>query len=329
MDLFGVLEESVKTGIGTQAAVFALAGVGLNLQFGHAGLLNFGHVAFMLAGGYGAAITVDSGAPTWAGVLVGLTAAVVVGLLLGLPSLRLRADYLAIVTIAAAEMLRLMVRSDSTASITNGVYGIQDFADGFLDANPISQGEYGIGSLTFDAPTLWLMLWGWGLVAVFSLLIWALMRSPWGRVLRSIREDEDAARSLGKNVFRFKLQTLVLGGIIAALAGMLRAAEFNHVQPESFLATVTFTVYTLLILGGAGHTFGPIIGAMIYWTLITFTEQFLWELRSSEVIIADTLSDQDIAGIRFALMGLALMLLAAFRPQGILGRKEEAQLDEF
>jgi len=329
MDLFGVLEESVKTGIGTQAAVFALAGVGLNLQFGHAGLLNFGHVAFMLAGGYGAAITVDSGAPTWAGVLVGLTAAVVVGLLLGLPSLRLRADYLAIVTIAAAEMLRLMVRSDSTASITNGVYGIQDFADGFLDANPISQGEYGIGGLTFDAPTLWLMLWGWGLVAVFSLLIWALMRSPWGRVLRSIREDEDAARSLGKNVFRFKLQTLVLGGIIAALAGMLRAAEFNHVQPESFLATVTFTVYTLLILGGAGHTFGPIIGAMIYWTLITFTEQFLWELRSSEVIIADTLSDQDIAGIRFALMGLALMLLAAFRPQGILGQKEEAQLDEF
>jgi len=313
--------------IGPLAAAYALAGVGLNLQFGYTGLLNFGHVAFMLAGAYGTAITVNEGGPLWLGLLVGVAAAVVLGLIFGLPTLRLRADYLAIVTIAAAEVLRIVVAGPGEDSLTGGVFGIQRFADGFFDLNPFPTGDYGIGRVSFTARGMWVLTAAWLLVAVFTVVVALLTRSPWGRVVRAIREDEDAARSLGKNVFAVKLQSLVIGGSVGALAGMILAFDRQSVRPGFFLPVITFAVYTIVILGGPASRMGPIVGAIVYWFVIQFTEGFTREAIGAGWIPESILGPEDVGAIRFALVGLGLMLLMIFRPQGVLGKRQEVLID--
>ena len=135
--MINALQDAIAAGIGLQAAAFALAAVGLNLQFGYTGLLNFGLVAFIMVGAYGTAITVDQGGPLWLGLIVGVLASVILGLIFGLPTLRLRADYLAIVTITAGETLRIIVNAGGENSLTRGPFGIQEFARSFFDINPI------------------------------------------------------------------------------------------------------------------------------------------------------------------------------------------------
>jgi branched-chain amino acid transport system permease protein len=240
MDIVKILIDATRAAIGIPAAAYALSSIGLNLQFGYTGLLNFGHVASMLVGAYGMAITVDLGGSLWLGIPVGVLAAVLLGLLIGAPTLRLRADYLAIVTIAAGEILRLVVRSSLAAPLTKGIFGIQAFADEFYAINPIPEGAYGIGRLRFDQRGVWVMLVGWGLVLLAIAFIRRLTSSPWGRVIRAIREDEDAARSFGKNVFGYKLQSLMIGGGIGALAGMLLAIDQQNVTPDNYIPLLTF-----------------------------------------------------------------------------------------
>lgn len=327
MDLVTVFAEATVRALGPIAAAYALATIGLNLHYGYTGLLNFGHVAFLMVGAYGTAITVDQGGSLWLGILVGALAAIVLGLLFGLPTLRLRVHYLAIVTIAGAEVLRTIVRSGDEGSLTGGVFGITRFAGSFFDLNPFPTGRYGWGRFAYSQRQLWVLVVGWVLVAVAVLLVSALVRSPWGRVLRAIREDEDAARSLGKNVFVYKLQSLCIGGVVAALAGILIAIERQSVHPDTYLPTGTFLAYTVLILGGAATRIGPIVGAVVYWFLLEFTDGFLRGAMAEGWIPESVLKPTDIGAVRFMLVGLGLMLLMIFRPQGILGKREEVLLD--
>jgi neutral amino acid transport system permease protein len=327
MDWLDIVGDSLRTALGPTAAAYALAAVGLNLHFGYTGLLNFGHVAFLMTGAYGAAITVDQGGPLWLGVVVGVVAAVVLGLIFGLPTLRLRVEYLAIVTIAAGEVLRVLMRSGGEDSLTRGVFGIQGFAGDFFDANPFDRGSFGWGRVSYSERSLWVMVVGWSLVALATLLISSLVRSPWGRVLRAIREDEDAARSLGKNVFRFKLQSLVLGGVIGAVAGVLLAIDRQAVNPDAFLPVLTFALFTVVILGGPGTRLGPVLGAMVYWFVIQFADRFLREMVEAGWVSEETLPSERIGGGRFVLVGLLLMALVVFRPQGILGKRQEVLLE--
>jgi neutral amino acid transport system permease protein len=327
MDLVKVLTDSLRTAVGVSAAAYALAAAGLNVHFGYTGLLNFGHVAFMMMGAYGTAITVDQGGPLWLGLLVGMAAAALLGLLLGIPTLRLRADYLAIVTIATAEILRLVARSNTAEPLTRGVFGIQQFANPFYALNPIPAGRYGFGSFNFSHRQLWVIVVGWATVAVVLFLLTALMRSPWGRVLRAIREDEDAARSLGKNVFAYKIQSLVLGGVIGSLAGALLAVDTQAVNPDTFVSILTFYAYTVLILGGAGRILAPVVGAVLFWFLLQLSDGLLREAMAAGWL-GSLLRASDIAAIRFALVGLGLVLLMVLRPQGILGSREELLTDE-
>jgi branched-chain amino acid transport system permease protein len=320
MDIGNIVFPAIRAAIGVPAAAYALSALGLNVHFGYTGLSNFGQVGFMLVGAYGTAITVDHGGPLWLGILVGIAAAVVLGLLLGMPTLRLRTDYLAIVTIAVAEILRLLTRTERLSGLTHGVFGIQRFATSFYRVNPIPDGKYGIGEISFSARNLWVILCGWGLVALVALLTFLLVRSPWGRVLRSIREDEDAARSLGKSVFSYKLQSLVLGGVFGALAGILLAVDTQSVNPDTYLAVVTFFAYTVLVLGGPAKVLGPVLGAVVFWFLLQVTDGVLRE--------GFNMSGGDVGAIRFALVGLGLMLLMIFRPQGILGDPDRAVLDD-
>jgi branched-chain amino acid transport system permease protein len=327
MDIWGAVVEAVRQGFGPQAAAYAVAATGLNLHFGHTGLLNFGQVGFLLVGAYGTAITVDGGGSFWLGVVVGCLAAVVLALVLGVPTLRLRADYLAIVTITVAEILRLVVRSQAAESITGGVFGIVQVPGDFFRLNPFPEGRFGIGDFAYSDRALWIMVAGWGLAIVCTLVLRQLIRSPWGRVIRSIREDEDAVRSLGKNVFVAKLQSLAIGGVMGALGGIVLLLIQESVTPDVYIPTVTFFAFTIVILGGAGSTWGPIVGSVIFWTFIELSNGLLREAIDEGLISESVLSPQDVAATRFVIMGVMLALLMVFRPQGILGNKEEVLLD--
>lgn len=327
MDWFLVISRALEAGIGTEAVIYALAAIGLNVQFGYTGLLNFGQAGFLAIGAYAIAVTVSTfGLPFFLGVGIGILLSVLMALLLGIPTLRLRADYLAIVTIAAAEIIRMIVRSVALEETLGGTDGLQAFSDSFYALNPFSPGAYGIGELiSFDHRTMWVLVVGWALVAVVSFILYLVMKSPWGRVLKAIREDEDAVRSLGKNVFSFKMQSLVIGGLIGCLAGFIFALSRSAVQPDLYSTELTFYAYTVLILGGTARILGPIVGSAIFWVLLILVKTGLEEAVNTGAITFITVNQ--VGAINLMLVGLGLMLLLIFRPQGIFGDKREIALD--
>jgi neutral amino acid transport system permease protein len=322
IDLGGAAVDGLRDAVGITACWYALASIGLNIQFGYAGLMNFGHVASALVGAYGTAISVDQGLPLWVGVLVGVLAGLVLGLLLGIPTLRLRADYLAIVTISVAEILRVVVNSARLDDITGGPNGINRIAEDWKAINPIPEGRYGWGSWSFNQNDLWTMILGWTLVVLGCVLVWRLARSPWGRTLKAIREDEEAARSLGKNVFAAKLQALALGSVFGALAGVILALDGGFVQPGFFLSQVTFNWYLVAILGGLGTVLGAPVGAIVYWFVISVFNSILTQAIGNDRIWF--IDATDTGAIRYVIVGVAVILLLTFRPQGLLGDKKEA-----
>ncbi len=334
MDWNSIISNSFRSGISQQAIIFALAAIGLNLHFGYTGLLNFGQVAFMAVGAYGVGITTNTfGAPLWVGIIVGLLAGVVLGILLGLPTLRLKADYLAIVTIAVGEIIRLIVRAAALSDTTGGSNGINGFANSFQNWNPFNNSDtYGFRlfdrlNLEFSGADLWELTVGWTLVLLSVFLVWRLVKSPWGRVLRSIREDEDAATALGKDVFRFKMQSLILGGSFGTLAGIFYAVQQNSVQPDNYATQQTFFALTAAILGGLATIWGPVIGSMLFWIILSFTENILIELIDNDIMPDAIMERSQVGPVRFMLVGLTLMLLMIFRPQGIFGDKREIAID--
>jgi neutral amino acid transport system permease protein len=322
-----IFSVSLESLIGATTIVYALAAIGLNVHFGYTGLLNFGQSAFLGVAAYGMAITVTTfGLPFWLGILVGLGATVVLALLLGIPTLRLRADYLAIVTIAAAEIVRLLFRSVSLSKWTGGSDGLQSFSQSFFDLNPYSKG-IDTALISFNERELWVITVGWLLVALSLLVVFMLMRSPWGRVIKAIREDEDAVRSLGKNVFSYKIQALVLGGVLGSLGGYVFALALAAIQPDTYGTEFTFYMYTIVILGGAARVFGPVVGSMIFWFLLTFINALLPALIRVGAIPTWLMDTNQAGAVGYILVGLGLMLLLIFRPQGIFGDKQEVMLD--
>ena len=329
MDFMAIVGDSLQQAFGPTAIIYCLAAIGLNVHFGYTGLLNFGQAGFMMIAGYSiaSAVTVFS-ASLWLGVLVGLVLTVVLALLLGVPTLRLRADYLAIVTIAAAEIIRQTISAAKFSDTFGGQDGVTDFISGFRAANPYST-SLDLGVVEWSAYDTWVMTVGWVMVVLSCLVVWLLMRSPWGRVLKSIREDEDAVRSLGKNVYAYKMQSLVIGGIFGALAGFTVALRSAAVGPSFFATDVTFFAYTVLLIGGAARVFGPVAGSIVFWFLITGLGTFFSQAtRGDNPLIPPAIMDSQQASLmRFIFLGLGLMLLMIFRPQGIFGDRRELALD--
>ncbi|GEM_PF-21276 len=406
-DTENILAGSFRSAFGVQGAVFALAAIGVNLNYGYTGLLNFGPVAFMAAGAYGMGITITNGGHFLLGIAVGLIAAAFLALLLGLPSLRLRGDFLAITTIAAGEVLRVAFRSDNFFSMaiillllistvgfltyalpklgspvlqwiagiaamlgvlfasigiwgarifegsTGGPFGIPrpdepSIVETFYSWNPWPTNDaYTITDLpllgdllgvipwfgdvleqtTYNDRQMWVITVTWSLVALSSFVVWKLVNSPWGRVMKAIREDEDAARAVGKNAFSYKLQSFIVGGIITALAGMTRAMDQAFFNPESFRTQTTFFIWTVLILGGAATIKGPIAGAIVFWFFILFIEGSLDQMVERGWIPEVVLDPNQVSSVRFVVLGLTLASLMIWRPQGMFGKREEALLD--
>ncbi|MGB0970076.1 MAG: branched-chain amino acid ABC transporter permease [Mycobacterium sp.] len=328
MDLVAALQTSLAQLVGPSAIFYALLAIGLNLHFGYTGLLNFGQIGFALLGGYGVGImTVTYQQPLWVGVIVGLLAAAGLAVLLGIPTLRLRADYLAIATIAAAEVLRLIFRSTASDPVTGSTNGLYGFAGPFTRFSPFdSSKQYSILGVRFVGDDMWAMLVGWTLVLILCAFVYLLSHSPWGRVLRAIREDEDAARALGKNVFVYKLQALVLGGVIGGMGGVFNALQTKSVHPDFYSTAQTFYAFGALLLGGAATVFGPVVGAMLFWFLLAVPDAVLRQAIAGPDPLLP-LTDAQVGATRFILLGILIALLMVFRPQGLLGRKREVQLD--
>jgi len=327
-----ILQNTIRAAVGVDAIYFAIAALGLNVQFGYTGLVNFGQAAFMACGSYGLGVTAQYfGIGLWWGIPLGILFVIVLALIVGIPTLRLRADYLAIVTIATAEIVRLFVRSVRFNKIFGGTDGISNFSREYRALNPFEPGKtYGFVPFRFSGYALFSILVGWTLVAIFSFFVWQLMRSPWGRVLKGIREDEDAVRSLGKNVYVYKMQSLIIGGIIGMFAGMVLALDRGTVQPDNYSRDVTFYVLTALVLGGLAKVSGSVVGSMLFWVIFVFSDNFLRELtRGGPLRIGDftVIQSTQVGAVNYMFVGIGLMLLMSFRPQGIFGNRREMALD--
>lgn len=310
----------------TTAAIYAVAGVGLNLQYGHGGLLNFGFVAFMAVGAYTTVLliphregplSVEAGGhvPLLVAVLVGMLVAGFLGALFGIPAVRLRSDYLAIVMIALAEILRIALRD--VPAVTGGVFGVLSYSDSLQDIRPGFL-EPLAESLNTQEFQLWLGIVAWGCLVLVTLAIAGLVRTPWGQLLRAVRDDEDAVRSLGKRSTLVKLQALMIGGAVGGLSGSLLAFQLAQVNPDIFLPQVTFFVFTVVILGGTGSAWGPAVGGIIFWVLLTQSGAFAAEHVGSGTVGS---------ALRYILVGVLMALLINFRPQGILGKRENVVLE--
>jgi len=329
MEWMPIISNSLQAAIGPEAIVYCLAAIGLNVHFGYTGLLNFGQAGFMCIAGYGLAATVVTfGMSFWLGLLVGLGGTIVLALLLGVPTLRLRADYLAIVTIAAAEIVRQLLGSQTLRPWFGGKDGRQGFSDPLRAINPF-HGEVSLGIVKFSPFDFFMLTIGWILVAICCIVVWLLMRSPWGRVLKAIREDEDAVRSLGKNVYGYKMQALIIGGLIGGIAGFMMGLSRSSIVPDNFQADLTFFAWTVLLLGGAARVFGPVVGALVFWLLISLLGNFFSAATAgADPLIPAWLMNQNQASlVRFIVLGLALMGLMIFRPQGIFGDKRELAIN--
>jgi branched-chain amino acid transport system permease protein len=257
--------------------------------------------------------------------LIAIGAAMVFGLLIGLPTLRLRADYLAITTIAFAEIVRYVALNES--ALTGGPQGTVALAGGgqvafyntswqsFQSSVQDLVEKVVPGSLGRD-PNFTMLLIIWSVALILLGVAQLAVRSPWGRVLRSIREDEDAAASLGKNAFSYKLQALVVGAGIGAIAGLFYAYQFSFFSPPDFAPLTTFFAYVIVILGGIGRIWAVPVASIIFGVIFAGTRFFTFPPFS-------WLSSADRAYVRLIIIGLILIGLMAFRPQGLFGKKEE------
>ena len=303
-------------------AAFAIAAIGLNVHFGFTGLLNMGQAGFMLIGAYGFAVSTIMGFPFWAATLVTIAAGVIFALLLGIPTLKLRGDYLAIVTIAAAEIVRMIGRASVLNDVTGGSNGLpgETYRNTFSALSPFPEGKTAILWFDFDNTGVngwFIRIVAWSLVVIFAVLVWLLMRSPWGRVIKGIREDEDAVRSLGKNVYAFKMQSLIIGGVLGAIGGMFYILP-TSLQADSMGRNMTFLIWTAMLLGGAATIFGPVLGSILFFALRIFIQ------GAVDIIVPDEIMNiQQTEQFSWIMIGVALMLLVIFRPQGILGDKKE------
>jgi branched-chain amino acid transport system permease protein len=308
-------------GVGILAGTYTIFALGLQLNVGFTGIVNFGQAGFMAIGAYAMAIlVVKAGWSFWLAMPAAVLIAMAFGLLVGLPSLRLRADYLAIATIAFAEIVRLT--GQNARSLTGGNQGIfcegsTCYDDTWRDVSETIEGWLHSLGLGNPEPLVPLLIVVWIVALLLTAGLYFAQRSPWGRVLRAIREDEDAARALGKNTLAYKLQSLSIAAALGAIAGFFLALNLATVHPQDFVPLVTFIGYSVLVLGGLANYWGVAFGSIIMWTILEGTR-----------LIELPITPEREAAVRFIIVGLVLIGLMAFRPQGIFGKREEMVLGE-
>lgn len=277
--------------------IYMLMASGLALQYGFTGLINFGYVGFVAIGAYTSGILSLQGVPLWLTFPAAAALAALAAYPLGLVTLRLGGHYLAIVTLGFSEAVRIFITKEEW--LTRGTHGIPGLPRVFDDWAGRSSGDLTLLALLLVTN-----------IVVFMLMRW-LIRSPFGRVIAAIRDDEIAARALGKDTASFKTRSLMLGSAVGGLAGAFQAHYITFIGPEQFVPIITFYVWIAIILGGAGRISGIIVGTVV---LVTFLEgsRFIRDIFGG-------ITEVQLASVRFWIIGLALICTVLYRPHGLFG----------
>jgi branched-chain amino acid transport system permease protein len=280
----------------TIGGIYALLALSLNLIWGGAGMVNLGLAGFFAVGAYASAIVTSAGAPILVGWLAGIAVGVLAGVVVTFATLRLRDDYLAIVTLGFAEVVRLMALNERW--LTNGADGISGIRAPFKQA---------LGTQGFN-------LFYLALVSAIVALVWLALRridrSPYGRTLKAIREDQELASFAGKRVLRFKFEAFACAAAIAGLAGALYGHYQSYVSPDHFQPLITIYIFLAVTAGGVGRPAGAVVGA---YAVVIFLE--------ATRFIADWmpgLQAVQIAAVREMLVGIALLLVLLLKPNGVM-----------
>jgi branched-chain amino acid transport system permease protein len=273
--------------------IFGIISLSLNLEFGFAGLANFGKVAFFLIGAYAYALLSQIGAPFYVCLIASASISAIIGLVISLPALRLRADYLAIAVLAFGEILRLIVKSEYW--LARGDWGIS--------VSPIF--SWAGSHFAYRLENIGLVFL---CLFICFLMVQLLANSPYGRAMRAIREDEVAAEALGKDRSKFKAQALMLGSAMAGVAGGLYAQYLQYVLPGMFMPMVTFTVWIMVLLGGPANNWGVLLGA----ALVEVFE------RGTNIAKDYVTLPIDPSNLQYILFGALIIFVLLYRPQGLL-----------
>jgi branched-chain amino acid transport system permease protein len=310
-------------GVMAQFAMYALIAIGLNVVVGQAGLLDLGYVGFYAVGAYTVGLLTSPNSPwnqtdggwlseDWAW-LACLPLAVAVtafsGLLLGTPTLRLRGDYLAIVTLGFGEIVRLL--ADNLTEVTNGSLGLSQIAYPHVgESEEHPQGVFSSGNVgdPLNSGVWWYWL-GMILVIAVLLVVGNLERSRVGRSWVAIREDEDAAEIMGVPTFKFKLWAFTIGASIGGMSGALYAGQVQFINPSGFNIINSMLFLCAVVIGGQGNKLGVIVGAFIIVYLPN-------RLMSVEV------GGQPLGDYKYLFFGLTLVVLMIFRPQGLFPARQ-------
>lgn len=274
--------------------IFGIVSISLNLEFGFAGLANFGKVAFFLIGAYTYALLSQFGVPFYLCLIAGALLSAVFGLVISLPALRLRMDYLAIAVLAFGEILRLIVKSEDW--LTGGDWGIS-----VSPAISLAGASHRVDALINIGLVYFCLL-------ICFLVVQLLANSPYGRAMRAIREDEIAAEALGKNRSRYKAQALMIGSAMAGVAGGLYAQYLQCVLPGMFMPMITFTVWIMVLLGGPANNWGAFLGA----ALVEIFD------RGTNIAKDYFTLPVDPTNLQYILFGALIIFVLLYRPQGLL-----------
>lgn len=295
------------------AGIFAIATLGLNLQWGFTGIMNVGVVGFFGVGAYAAAFITGPeyrdafggfGMHPLLGYLGAMLVSGLVAVVVGLPTIRLKHDFLAIGTFGIAICIQLLAMN--WKPVTRGFDGLHSLPKPFA----------ALAGSPFGANLVYLVM-VLLIVAVVTFALERMVRSPWGRMLRAVREDEQAAAALGKNAFAIRLQSFVLGSMLMGLSGALYANFLGFISPQDLLPIFTFQVFVMLVVGGSGNNYGALLGTVIIWALWTVTETVL------SAILPPGLRQQ-VSAIRVVMVGAILVAMLLYRPQGILPERRNA-----
>ncbi|WP_417680294.1 branched-chain amino acid ABC transporter permease [Roseibium sp.] len=303
MELIGLANYALFMGI--FIGIYALLALGLNIQWGFAGLFNAGIAGFFAVGAYTSAILTSPHAdgrlggfelPFYVGWIGAMIAAALIAWPIGKICLRFRSDYLAIASIGVAEIIRLVIKSE--AELTNSARGISNIP------RPYGDLPYVESQMAYLAIVVLVLL-------VAYLMVERQFNAPWGRMMRAIRDNELAARAMGKNVEYRRLEAFIFGSALMGLGGALFAHFNRSITPEAIDPMVaTFLVWIMLILGGSGNNRGAILGAAVVWTIWSVSEIATDQLPQEYAVKAKY--------IRLFLIGLMLQLVLRFRPEGLL-----------
>jgi ABC-type branched-subunit amino acid transport system permease subunit len=284
----------------TMIGIYSILSLSLNLQYGFGGLVNFGLVAFFATGAYTGALLAVNDVPFLLGIVAAGMVSALLGFIVALPTSKLSVSYWAICTLGIGEVVRLFL----------------------LNEEWLTKGSFGIAGI----PRPWEDFWGdtyysffylffvWFFVGLAYLLIWRLSNSPFGRILKAVREEDDLALAMGKPVFIAKLKTMALGASMAGIAGALYAYYITYISPSDFTPMITFLVWSMVIIGGKGNILGSIAGATIIVVFYNSTRY----LKDFVDFPAETL-----ASLRMVAIGLLIILTVLYKPDGILKEKEK------